>query len=174
MANSYQLVAWTDKGRVKMIPSEISAFIQEEQEFITRIEQQIGYHTWHEVPDIIRLSRAYERLAIRLEGLGMYAEALVHYAEAADCCLNTMDENWIDRDYDFTVCRPLRGRFFAMFSECQDMVRCYPELRYVWENTGLEAHCESITRAERAWRAEFQEAMETLRVWNFGKNEVKH
>ena len=32
MAKSYQLVAWTDKGQVRMIPSQLKAYISEEIE----------------------------------------------------------------------------------------------------------------------------------------------
>ena len=46
MAKSYQLVAWTDKGRVRMIPSQLKAYISEEIEHLNRINDRVRYGTW--------------------------------------------------------------------------------------------------------------------------------
>ena len=155
MAKTYQIVTWTDKGHVRMVPSEFNAFLQEELEAIHKLDEAIGYFTGHEVSDLLRLSSACERLALRLMDLGHVREAFMQYATAADCCLWCTDIHWIDRDYDFTVCKPLRGRFFAMFSQCKELVRSHPSLELAWEESGLQRSCDSITRAEKAWAESF-------------------
>lgn len=37
MANSYQLVAWTDKCQVRIIPSEVTAYFHAEMDAIDRM-----------------------------------------------------------------------------------------------------------------------------------------
>lgn len=70
MAKSYQLVAWTDQGQVRMIPSQMDAFVQEEMGQINRIIDRVRYGTYHEVGDLLKVSSAYEKQALRLLDLG--------------------------------------------------------------------------------------------------------
>ena len=41
MAKAYQLVAWTEKGRVRMIPSEVIAFMHQSIDEIDRISDKV-------------------------------------------------------------------------------------------------------------------------------------
>ena len=56
MAKSYQLVAWTDKGKVRMIPSQLKAYISEEVQHLNRINERVRYGTYHEVGDLLSIS----------------------------------------------------------------------------------------------------------------------
>jgi hypothetical protein len=152
MAN-YQLVAWTEDGQVRMIPSEVNAFMLEGLDEIERLIDGIRYGTRHEVGDILRVSYACERLGLRLLGVGRLDDAFLMYVRAAEYCCSS-DNNWEDTEYGEVLCRPLRGRFFAMFCQCKDLVRQYPRLRPVWAVSGLQGTCDFVTSADRLIEAE--------------------
>ena len=63
MTKSYQLVAWTDKGQVRMIPSEVTDYIHAELEAIDQQADSIRYRSEQERGGILKLSQAYEKLA---------------------------------------------------------------------------------------------------------------
>ena len=178
MAKTYQLVAWTDKGRVKMIPAEINDFILGEMDVINRQMDRIRYGSPHEVGDLLRLSSAYEKLALQLLDLDQKADAFFLFSEAAHCC-TASGNNWQDTEWGEMLCKPLRGRFFAMFCQCKDLVRKYPELRFAWDTSGLQRTCDDITYPDRVieaeWEADsgdFEEARAFSKALQFGKNEV--
>ena len=155
MAKRYQLVAWTDNGQVRMIPSEVTAFLHAELNTINRLIDLIRYRTIHERGDILRVSKAYEKLAVRLLDLGRIEDAFEQYVHAAQCCLSSNE--WDDTDWGDVLCGPLRGRFFAMFGECKNLVRRYPRLKYNWEISGLQRSCDRITYAFRLFEKEWND-----------------
>lgn len=178
MAKVCQLVAWTDRGQVRMIPSEVEAFMEEDLEEIDRLIDGIRYGTDWEVHDILQVSSAYEKLGIRLLGVGRTQEAFLQFARSAECCC-TSRNNWEDGEYGEQLCRPLRGRFFAMFYACRDLVRRYPSLRYAWVDTDLRESYDSVTAAFRRWTVEwadwteeFNAARAFTRALNFGRHEI--
>ena len=144
MAKSYQLVAWTDHGRLRMIPSQISAFLLDATDEIDRLAERIRHGTCHEVNDTLAVSRAYEKLGLWLLELGQMKEAFGQFAQAALCC-GASDSTWTDTEWGEELCKPLRGRFFVLFRQCKDLVRTYPQLRYSWEKSGLQQRCDFIT-----------------------------
>jgi len=145
MASVYQLVAWTDKGKVKMIPSQVTAFISEELEEIETLTDRIGFGTHHEIQDILQVSSSYEKFGHGLLALGKPEEAFIQYARAAKCCLRCSERHWHVYEYYETVSKPLRARFFAMYLECKELVRKYPYLELEWDKSGLEESVKSIT-----------------------------
>ena len=128
-----------------MIPSLVNDFINEELDKINLIRDKIGYGTRHEIPDIMRVSNAYERLAGQLLELGRTLDAFIQLTRAAQCCLCCSSEHWIDMEDYETICNPLRSRFFAMFCRCKNMVRSNPELGFEWEKSGLQKSADSIS-----------------------------
>ena len=154
MAKSYQLVAWTDKGKVRMIPSQLKAYISEEVQHLNRINERVRYGTYHEVGDLLKVSCAYEKLALSLLDLGQTKAAFLLLAEAAHCCTASYN-NWHETEWGDVLEKPLRGRFFAMFCACKDLVREYPRLQYVWENSGLQQDCNHLTYADRCFVPDF-------------------
>ena len=144
MATVYQLVAWTENGRLRMIPSEIHSFMQNELEGIKRLSANIGYGTWHEVRDILRVSRAYEKLGLWLIELGRNIDAFNQFVAAAQCCLWCTSECWEDTDEGEILCSPLRGRFFAMFGKCKELTRSCPNTKRLWKGSGLQESVETI------------------------------
>ncbi len=177
MAKTYQLVAWTENGQVKMIPSEVTTYLQGELDAINSLVDRIRYRTVYERGDIFRVSQAYEKLAVRLLDLGRVDDAFEQYAQAAQCCLSSNE--WDDIEWGETLCKPLQGRFFAMFCECKDLVRKYPRLRFNWDESGLQQSCNSVTSALRCLKDEWdavagdpKEAREYTKALRFGKDEV--
>lgn len=177
MANSYQLVAWTDKGQVRMIPSEVNAYLHAELDAIDRMVEKIRYRSVYERGDIFRVSQAYEKLAVRMLDLGRTEDAFELYVHAAQCCLSSNE--WEDTEWGDILCKPLLGRFFAMFCICKDLVRKYPRLKYNWDESGLRDSLIRVTWAfdcfENNWNfiaGDPKEAQAYSRALNFGKNEV--
>lgn len=161
-----------------MIPSQMDAYVQEEMEQINRIIDRVRYGTYHEVGDLLKVSSAYEKLAIRLLDLGQAESAFLLLADAAHCCTASRN-NWEDTEWGEILCKPLRGRFFAMFCACKDLVRQYPRLRLAWERSGLQETCDHLTHAFRCFEIEWsgepvdiEEAVRYNRALQFGKNEV--
>jgi hypothetical protein len=178
MAKSYQLVTWTDKGQVRMIPSQLDAYIHEEVQHLNCICDRVRYGTCHEVGDLLNVSTAYEKLALNLLDLGRREEAFLLLAEAAHCC-TASPNNWRETEWGDVLEKPLRGRFFAMFCACKDLVRKYPNLQYAWNDSGLQQACDHLTDADRCFEidwngdsGDFWEAQAYTRALNFGKNEV--
>lgn len=179
MANSYQLVAWTEKGQVRMIPSEIHTYMHEEMERIDLLKERIRYGTYHEVNDILQVSSACEKTAFHLLDLGQINAAFLLLAEAALCCTAASRINWADSEWGDILCKSLRGRFFAMLGQCKDLVHEYPNLRYTWEDSGLRQACKHITGPfdlfELEWTGpsgDMEEAVRYNKALRFGKDEV--
>jgi hypothetical protein len=178
MAKSYRLVAWTDNGQVRMLPSEVNTFIHEELDKIDRLGDSVRYGTYHEVHDLLQLSSAYEMLAIRLLDLGRMEDAFIQFSQAALCCPASWN-NWEDTEWGEMLCKPLRGRFFAMYCTCKDLVRAYPRLRYCWAKSGLQEACKEITHRDALIKAEIESTNGNIRedraysrALQFGKDEV--
>ena len=157
MVKTYQLVAWTDNGQVKMIPSEIASFLHTELDNINFMSNRIRYKTNHEVHDLIQVSSAYEKLGLRLLDLGQTEDAFIQFSQAALCC-TASGNNWRETEWGDVLKKPLKGRFFAMFCQCKDLVRKYPKLRFAWEESGLQSECNHITYAYRCFEIEWNGA----------------
>ena len=178
MAKAYQLVAWTEKGQVRMIPSEVTAFRHQSIDEIERISNRVRYGTRFEISDLLQLSSAYEKLGLQLLELGQIDDAFIQFSEAALCC-TASGNNWRETEWGDVLEKPLRGRFFAMFCQCKDLVRTYPRLQYAWEKSGLQQECNYLTYADRCFEIEwngasgdFWEARAYSKALYFGKNEV--
>ena len=161
-----------------MLPSEVNTFIHEELDKIDRLGDSVRYGTHHEVHDLLLLSSAYEKLALRLLDLGRIEDAFIQLSQAALCCPASWN-NWEDTEWGEMLCKPLRGRFFAMFCACKDLVREYPRLRYSWAKSGLQEACDELTHRDALIEAECEsiygnvrEARAYSHALQFGKNEV--
>lgn len=141
---NYQLVAWTVKGQVRMIPSQVTAYIHEELDAIDALSDRIRYGSSYEIRDILEVSSAYEKLGHRLLQLGRIEDAFFQYTQAAQCCLSCSERCWRDYDEWVELSTPLRGRFFAMYLECKELVRDHPVLQNEWQATGLQESARSL------------------------------
>ena len=166
--------------QVRMIPSQVTAFIHQALGEIDALSDKIRYGSHFEVGDLLEVSSAYERLGKQLLDLGQIEDAFLQFAQAAECCCSATDHNWeYIAEYGYRLRSPLRGRFFAMYSQCKDLVRKYPRLRFNWEESGLTDSLGYVTEADqnfaedRAYeKREFEKNWEFTQALRFGRNEV--
>lgn len=169
MTKATQLVAWTDGGRLRMIPSLVKQLSQQLIERINAIDEQRPKSHFDDPEHFIALSQAYEALAFFYERVGYWRESFSAYVNAADVCLHCDDIWWCDCDEGYLLSKPFRGRFFAMYFACQRLLRKHPKLRNTSSFDTLRHDYEILTRVSRIWEEEFNEALETVRVWHFGR-----
>lgn len=164
----YTLVAWTEKGQVRMIPSLAVEFARPMADRINTLAQ-----TWVDVLDepryIMELSRAHEALARFLESLGYTLPAFREWVAAADTCCCCDDFYWLDCDDGYILAKPFAGRFFAMYDECKRMLQEHPQLRKARCYDRIKADFNVVTLVSRIWDEQDRECMEKRRAWRFGK-----
>ena len=134
MAKTYQLMAWTDKGQVKMIPSLVAELAEPYVQRIQAIKQVPHSRDENaETRQLIRLSRAHEAFARFFLRVGYWEDAFLQYTEAALVVLPQP---------------PLERRFLSMFNHCLQLADEHPaikdsvqwdELHREWEHVCLEA-----------------------------------
>ena len=134
----YQLVAWTDKGQVKMLPELLREYAQP---YLDRIESLRTFYEegWDDglgrltEQDVIALSGSYEAFGRFLMLHGKRQEAFEAFVEGARVCLD--DRFKIDSEYGYVLVGALPKRFHYAKSFCQDLIDAYPELERLprWE-----------------------------------------
>ena len=184
-SKSTSLVAWTDKGRVVMVPylldemheqylEEIQHldevcdddplfFRDEERPYWTGVERYWEAEIYH----LLRKSGKWEAYGDFLLGAGRIWDAYECYENAATECLCCSDGLWCDTETSQRPMTALLYRFFDMYERCQQLVRQYPYLRLKFQGSWLEKKYEDFTsESEQAWK----EMEEYDRAWNFGKD----
>jgi hypothetical protein len=136
---AYQLVAWTDKGQVKMLPHVLREYAQP---FIDPIERRRAFYLegWSEefgrlaAQDVIALSRSYEAYGRFLLLHGKRQEAFEAFVDGACVCLD--DRFKIDSEYGYVLVGALPKRYHYMKSFCLDLLEENPELARLpeWQN----------------------------------------
>ena len=112
----YTLVAWTEKGQVRMIPSLVNEASLPYREKIHRIESRGNDRD--EVGFLLAQSRAHEEFARFLLSVGHPREAYVEFENAAEVCTWCPDELWNYGDEGFFPELRLFRRFLSMHGEC--------------------------------------------------------
>lgn len=112
MAKYYQLVAWTDKDQVKMIPSLVSELAEP---YFARIEAvEAEKKQWEEaaqIKQLLRQSRAYEELGRFYLRVGYRQEAYSQFEEAAEIILGcSTDILWKDSEWGYRLVSVLANR----------------------------------------------------------------
>lgn len=149
MAN-YQLVAWTEKGQVKMLPSLVAELAEPYVE--TLKDLQAEPRQWAEGPQtaqLLRLSRAHEDLARFFLRVGYWQDAFLQFVEAATTVTDCTDVCWKDSDYGYFLHRPLENRFLAMYRRCEQLALEHPEIRGSAQWQELDKDWEMVTRPYR-------------------------
>ena len=130
MNKTYQLVAWTHKEQVKMVPSLIEELAKPYVQRIKEAEDEPRAFGWEEETEqLIRLSRAHEQLARFLMRAGNWKDAFIQYVQAATAVTNCSDGLWNDSDYGFFLHIPLEHRFLAMFNLCKQIANEHPSIK---------------------------------------------
>lgn len=170
MAKSYQLVAWTERGEVRMVPSLLEALSLPYRERIAAIEAQ-----WEHVEDetgwLYAQSKAHEAFARFLLRAGRPREAYTEYENAARVCTYCSDGLWLQGEAcDFPIL-PLLYRFLSMHRECIKLALKDAFLRHLYEGSVLESDYLFFTTDDRITERECNDSYASMKAWAFGKGE---
>ena len=165
----YTLVAWTEKGQLRMIPSLINECSLPYRERIEWIENHYPEDD-NETGWLMALSRAHETLARFFLSVGRPKEAYQEFENAAMVCSWSSDELWLQGQRCEFPPLPLYYRFLSMHRRCVLLASKNPLLRRFYEGSNLERYFLFFTLDEREDRREFDAEMESIRNWNFGKS----
>ena len=169
MANkSYTLVAWTENGEVRMIPSLINELSLPYRERIEAIEGRY-MEVENEVGWLLSQSRAHEDLARFFLRVGRPIEAYEEFSNAAMVCAYCSDSLWLQGVHGDYPTLPLLYRFLAMHRRCKELIKKRPILQYRYEGSDLQRWHFVFTLDDRETDAEFDEAYEIRKAWRFGK-----
>ena len=154
----YQLVAWTDRGQVKLLPELLREYAQP---YIERIESLKAFYDegWDDElgrlteQDVIALSRSYEAYGRFLRLHGKCQEAFEAFVNAASVCLD--DRFKIDSEYGYVLVGVLPKRFHAAESLC------------LWQR--LQERFRELEAPFAAERRMIRQELHANRAFNFGR-----
>ena len=165
----YTLVAWTERGQVRMIPSLVNEVSLPYRQRIERIESREGVFR-DPVAWLHAQSRAHERFARFLLSVGHPREAYVEFENAAEVCGLCPDELWNDGDAGYFPELSLFRRFLSMHGECLRLAAGDRFLRISYEGSRLQRDYRTFTLDFRELDREIADAIDTTRAWHFGKS----
>lgn len=168
MHKKYTLVAWTEHGAVRMVPSLVNEASEPFRERIEYLES-----LWEEVEDeigwLLAQSRAHEEFARFLVSVGHTREAYVEFENAAKVCTYCSDGLWLQGESCDFPALPLLYRFLAMHRECIRLAGKDPFLMGLYEGSDLQGSYLFFTLDDRRTEQEFEESYASMRAWRFGK-----
>lgn len=164
-SKSYSLVAWTEHGQVRMIPSLVNEMKVPYEEKIARIESQDYVN---EVGWLIARSRAWEEYARFFLNLAYCKQAYRCYENAARVCSFCTDNFWVQDENSERPIMPLYYRFLSMHNRCKSLIRDYPALRDAYKGSELERSYLFYSSDDRRRELEFKESCESMKAWRFG------
>lgn len=172
MAKTYQLMAWTDKGQVKMVPSLVAELAKPYVQRIQAVEAEPqAWGEEAETEQLFRHSRAHEALGRFFQRVGYWEDAFLQYVKAATVLTNCTDGRWIDAGDGYVLYTPLEHRFLAMYGRCRQMALEHPSIKGSIQWQKLHREWRVVTMMDRQWKAEFDEGLQTAKAWRFGRNE---
>lgn len=164
---SYSLVAWTEEGKVRMVPSLVNEMKVPYEEKIARLESR-EYDD--ELEWLLDRSRAWEEYAEFFLDLGYFRQAYRCYENAALSTTPGSDLLWVqDLDSERPV-MPLYYRFLAMHGKCRELIGQHPGLQEEYSAGRLERSYLFYTQDERREWREMQESCQSMKAWSFGKS----
>ena len=167
MANkSYVLVAWTEKGQVKMVSSLVNEMKAPYEEKIARLDS-LEYDDEQEW--LLERSRAWEEYAEFLLGSGCYKQAYQCYENAALVTSPCSELLWIQDMNSERPVMPLYYRFLAMHNKCKQLIEQHPSLQDEYKGSSLERNYLFYTEDERREYREMSESYQSMKAWTFGK-----
>ena len=165
----YTLVAWTEKGQLRMVPSLVNELSLPFRERIEEIESK-----WETVEDeigwLMAQSRAHERLAMFFMSVGHPREAYEEYKNAAMVCAWCSDDLWLQGEACDFPALPLLYRFLSMHRKCILLTLKDEFLKNRYRGSDLEGHYLFFTLDDQNTEREFSECYENMRAWRFGKS----
>ena len=167
-SKNYTLVAWTENGEVRMVPSLVNIAAEPYKERIAHLEAQ-----WENVEDemgwLLARSRAHEKFAHFLLSVGYPREAYEEYRNAAMVCVYCSDELWLQGERCDFPALPLLYRFLSMHRQCVKLALKDEYLRNRYKGSDLEGHYLFFTLDDRITDREFSESYASMRAWRFGR-----
>lgn len=167
-SKKYTLVAWTENGEVRMVPSLIHVASKPYRDRIERVESR-----WEEVNDeigwLLAQSRAHEDFARFLLRVGHPRKAYVEFENAARVCIWCSDTLWLQGESCDFPALPLLYRFLAMHRECVRLAAKDRFLTLAYEGSELESDYLFFTRDDRETERIFDACFESRKAWRFGK-----
>lgn len=172
MANKkYALAAWTEGGRIRMIPSLVNELSVPYREKIERLDGQwnVDRTDGQEIGWILAKSRAHEDFARFLLRVGYPKEAFIEYENAAKVCLYCSDRLWLQGVRGDFPALPLYHRFLAMHRQCLRLTEGNPVLQGCYQQGELKGLYEWMTIDERDDEVELEKIIEYRKAWRFGR-----
>ena len=167
-SKKYTLVAWTEKGEVRMVPSLINDAAEPYRRRIAYLES-FRDDVVDEVGWLIAQSRAHEAFARFLLSVGHPREAYVEFSNAAVVCTFCSDTVRAQGETCDSRARPLLGRFLAMHCECIRLAQMDKPLARIYEGSELQRRYLRYTRDSIEIEKEFNEVRDIRKAWKFGK-----
>lgn len=167
-SKKYTLVAWTENGQVRMVPSLVNEAAEPYRRRIARLASLDG-EVDDEIGWLITRSRAHEAFARFLLSVGHPREAFVEYSNAALVCTLCSERLWMQGDRCGFPEIHLLSRFLSMNRECIRLAREDRFLAISYERSDLRRDYLCFTRDDRDAMQEFNEVYESMKAWNFGK-----
>ncbi len=168
-SKKYTLVAWTENGEVRLVPSLINDAAEPYRRRIAYLESFRG-----DVEDeggwLIAQSRAHEAFARFLLRVGHPREAYVEFSNAAVVCTFCPDTVRAQGGTGDPRARALAGRFLAMHSECVRLAQMDRLLGLIYEGGELQRRYLHYTRDSIEVKRESNEIQDTRKAWKFGKS----
>ena len=166
-SKNYTLVAWTENGNLRMVPSLVNIAAEPYKARIEQLEAQ-----WEDVEDeigwLLARSRAHERFARFLLSVGYPREAYEEYRNAAMVCACCSDELWLQGEACDFPALPLLYRFLSMHRQCVRLALKDDFLRNRYKGSDLEGHYHFFTLDDQITEREFSESYASMRAWRFG------
>ena len=165
---NYTLVAWTENGKLRMVPSLVNIAAEPYREKIERLAAQCE-KTEDETGWLLACSRAHEKFARFLLDVGYPREAYAEFENAALVCTYCSDELWLQGESCDFPALPLLYRFLSMHRQCVKLALKNKYLRNRYKGSDLECHYLYFTLDDQITDREFSESYESMRAWRFGK-----
>lgn len=181
-SKTYALVAWTENGRVRMVPSLANEYKHELLEELITLTEAFNKRQWErdrhgrftmtpgeEIDGRIEISLAYERLAGVYLDSDAVRDACWALCKAADWCADCSDGLWIYDANSFYPAVPLVRRFYEMHRQVLRLVRQHPSLREIYRGSQLESDFLLFSKDRRLMQEEIREGDEWRKAMNFGR-----
>ena len=142
-SKSYSLVAWTEKGQVRMVPSLVN---EQKKPFEKKLELFKTECHYSDAGWLLAYSGAWDEYARFFMNIGYFRQAYRCYENAATVCTyGSTDLLWVDDDNSSQPVLPLFRRFLAMRNHCLRLVGEHPALRHEYESGDLERDYQFFT-----------------------------
>lgn len=162
-------MAWTQKGKVKMVPSLVAELAEPYVRRIQTVEDEP--QAWGEdaeTEQLLRHSYAHEALGRFFLRVDYWEDAFLEFSKAAMAVTNCTDNRWIDAGEGYVLYAPLEHRFLSMYGRCRQIAKEHPAIKNSIEWQKLFREWRVVTMMARFWDAEFDEGLQTAKAWRFG------